>query len=128
MVKSDPIEHYCNLIEEAINEGGSKIKEPHAGITNDMSGRWTIKAFDTDVKGKKETPTLKELIFHNNMGAMEVFKFFDKASDTEKAQFDDLVNSGNHKAAWNLIEKVLGVKFQGEGPWKEGYNQQPTST
>ena len=60
MVNYDPIDHYCFLIQEAINEGGSTIKEPHAGITSDMSGRWTIKAFDTDKKNKKETPQMEE--------------------------------------------------------------------
>lgn len=117
MVNYDPIDHYCFLIQEAINEGGSKIKEPHAGITSDMSGRWTIKAFDTDKQNKKETPSLKELIYSNNMGAMEVFKFFEKATDDEKAQLDTYINSGNQVAAWKLIEKVLGIKFQGSGPW-----------
>lgn len=46
--------------DERLREGGSKIKEPRAGITNDMSGRWTIKAFDTSRHGKKETPKMKE--------------------------------------------------------------------
>lgn len=60
MVNYDPIDHYCALIQNAINEGGSKITEPHAGITSDMSGRWTIKAFDTSKHGKKETPEIEE--------------------------------------------------------------------
>jgi hypothetical protein len=114
MVNYDPIDHYCFLIQEAINEGGSKIKEPHAGITSDMSGRWTIKAFDTDTHNKKETPKMKEAIYANNAGIMEVFKFFEKATDAEKQQFDNLVNAGNQNAALKLVEKVLGVKFQGD--------------
>lgn len=44
----------------SIAEGGSTIKEPRAGITSDMSGRWTINAFDTDTHNKKETPGMKE--------------------------------------------------------------------
>lgn len=60
---------------------------------------------------------LKEFIFHNNAGVMEVFKFFEKATNEEKTQFDQLINSGQEQAAWNLIEKVLSVKFQGDGPW-----------
>jgi hypothetical protein len=114
MVNYDPIDHYCVLIQEAINEGGSKIKEPHAGITSDMSGRWTINAFDTDKHNKKETPKMKEAIYANNAGIMEVFKFFEKATDAEKQQFDDLVSTGNQNAALKLVEKVLGVKFQGD--------------
>jgi len=117
MKNFDPIDRYCSEIQR-LSEGGSKIVGPHShGITDDMSGRWTIKAFDTDKYNKKETPTLKELIYQNNMGAMEVFKFFEKATDDEKAQLDTYINSGNQVAAWKLIEKVLGIKFQGSGPW-----------
>ena len=90
-----------------------------------MPGRWTISAFDTKHANKKETPPikeseqigLKELIFQNNAGVMEVFEFFSKASDAEKDRFDALVNSGHEQEAWALIEKVLKVKFQGDGPW-----------
>jgi hypothetical protein len=62
-------------------------------------------------------PIIKEAIYDNNAGIMEVFEFFKKASDEEKEAFDNLLNSGQEKAAWNLIEKVLGVKFKGSGPW-----------
>ena len=60
MVNSDPVNHYCSLIDKSINEGGSKITDMRAGITSDMSGRWTISSFDTKHKNKKETPPIKE--------------------------------------------------------------------
>ena len=63
---------------------------------------------------------LKELIFHNNSGAMEVFKFFEEANNEQKTEFDRLINSGQEQSAWALIEKVLSVKFQGDGPWVPG--------
>jgi hypothetical protein len=118
MVNYDPIDHYCFLIQESINEGGSSIKEPHAGITSDMSGRWTIKAFDTDKKNAKETPQMKEAVYANNAGVMEVFQFFKVASDAQKDEFDRLLNSGNEKGAWSLVQNVIGVKLHGDGPWK----------
>jgi hypothetical protein len=65
----------------------------------------------------KLPPRIKEAIYDNNAGIMEVFEFFKKASDEDKEKFDTLLNSGQEKAAWNLIEKVLGVKFKGSGPW-----------
>lgn len=45
-----------------IREGGSKLKpgEEHAGLTTDMTGRWTIGAFDTKKANKDETPAIKE--------------------------------------------------------------------
>jgi hypothetical protein len=48
---------------------------------------------------------------------MEIFKFFDVASDEQKNQFDSLIGAGQEQQAWALIEKVLSVKFQGDGPW-----------
>jgi hypothetical protein len=177
----DPVNHYCSSIQRLI-EGGAKLTTPrgHEGLTTDMVGRWTINAFDTKHKNKKETPQMKEdvssytpiitqdegskfinicawcdsdkklsskmeakgwnvshgmckkhyedemgklpprikeAIYDNNAGIMEVFEFFKKASDEDKEKFDTLLNSGQEKAAWNLIEKVLGVKLKGSGPW-----------
>ena len=116
MVNPDPIDHYCSLVLETINEGGSKISDYSAGLTSDMGKkkRWTIKAFDTSKANKQETPRMKEAVYANNAGIMEVFKFFNVATDEQKKQFDDLVNSGNQNAALKLVEKVLGIKFQGD--------------
>jgi hypothetical protein len=70
--------------------------------------------------GIEESMNLKELIFHNNAGVMEVFRFFEEATNEQKTEFDSLINAGNQQAAWSLIEKVLSVKFQGDGPWVPG--------
>jgi len=115
MVNLDPIDHYCSFIQK-ITEGGAKLTTPrgHEGLTTDMKGRWTIGTFDTSKKNKKETPPMKEAVYANNAGKMEVFKFFEVASDDQKTQFDNLVSSGNHKLALQLVEKVLGIKFQGD--------------
>ena len=124
MNKFDAIDHYCSAIDKTIKEGGAKLTTPrgHEGLTTDMKGRWTIGAFDTSKKNKKETPAMKEAIYDNNAGIMEVFEFFKKASDDEKEAFDTLLNTGREKAAWNLIEKVLGIKFKGSGPWVQKMN------
>lgn len=57
---------------------------------------------------------VKEVVYQNNAGIMEVFKFFNVATDEQKKQFDDLVNSGNQNAALKLVEKIIGIKFQGD--------------
>jgi len=99
-----------------LNEGGAKLTTPrgHEGLTTDMKGRWTIGAFDTKHANKKETPAMKEALYAGNAGIMEMFKFFEVATDDQKKQFDDLVNVGNQSAALKLVEKVLGIKFQGD--------------
>jgi hypothetical protein len=62
MKKADSTNHYCSAISKLITEGGAKLKpsEEHAGITSDMTGRWTINAFDTSKANKDETPVIKE--------------------------------------------------------------------
>jgi len=83
MKSVDAINHFCSAIQ-LLNEGGSKITEPNAGITSDMNGRWTIAAFDTSKKNKKETPAMKEALYSNNAGIMEVFKFFNMPQTNRK--------------------------------------------
>lgn len=97
-------------------EGGAKLSKQGmvTGHTSDMKGTWTIGAFDTKKSNKKETPAMKEVVYKNNAGIMEMFKFFNIATEEQKKQFDDLVNSGNQNAALKLVEKVLGIKFQGD--------------
>jgi hypothetical protein len=115
MKSFDPINHYCSSIQKLM-EGGAKLssRRGHDGLTTDMTGRWTIGAFDHEHANKKETPEMKEAVYSNNAGIMEVFKFFNIATDEQKQQFDDLVGKGNQNAALKLVEKVLGIKFQGD--------------
>jgi hypothetical protein len=141
MMPANIYEGGAQLKKKVNNYGGVKVNDAQAGITTDMKAdrRWTISSFDTNKANKKETPTLKELcglvekgnvpltelIFQTdsgqaNAGVMEVFEFFEKATNDEKTQFDNLVNSGQEQAAWNLLQKVLNVRLKGEGPWNPG--------
>ena len=62
MNKFDAIDYFCSAIDKVIKEGGAKLTTPrgHEGLTTDMKGRWTIGAFDTSKKNKKETPSMKD--------------------------------------------------------------------
>lgn len=97
-------------------EGGAALtgRGKVTGHTSDMKGNWVIGAFDHEHANKKETPPMKEAVFANNAGIMEVFKFFNVATDEQKRQFDDLINAGNQDGALKLVEKVLGIRFQGD--------------
>lgn len=119
MKSVDIVNHYCSSIQKVM-EGGAKLTTPrgHEGLTTDMKGRWTIGAFDTSKKNKKETPALTELIYDNNAGVMEINKFFNVATPEQEDKLLNLMNNNKTKAAWNFIEDVLGIKFQGDGPWK----------
>jgi len=55
-----------------------------------------------------------EASYPGNIGAMEVAKFFQKATDEEKKAFKELLNKKKLGLAWLLIQKVTGVKLQGK--------------
>lgn len=113
MTKYDPVEKYCSQIQILL-EGGSKITEPRAGITSDMKGRWTIGAFQHDKQGEKETPSLKEMIWDNMAGTMQMVQFYNKASEDQISELNKLLDLGKLKDALVLMQKVLGVKFKGD--------------
>lgn len=46
-----------------------------------MSGRWTIKAFDTSVSNKKETPTMEEVINSDESDELSMRKFYMKCKN-----------------------------------------------
>jgi hypothetical protein len=105
---------------ERLREGGSKIKEPNAGITNDMSGRWTIKAFDTSRHGKKETPPMKEVTGPNETATHEIGIFYTKAKDPQIEEYEaHMRNFEKYRdkkfqdLALNVVERFLGIKFKG---------------
>jgi hypothetical protein len=55
-----------------------------------------------------------EASYEGNIGAMETFKFYQMAKEKEKALLKLLIKKGNYKLAWYLIQKVTGVKLQGD--------------
>lgn len=113
---------YKQFYKDFLVEGGSKIIEPNAGITDDMHGkRWTIDAYDNE-STKGATPEIDEIkvldiiqeIAHSrNVGFAEVFEFFRKATDEEKKRFDELTNQNKIREAWELVQQVVGVKLRG---------------
>ena len=54
---------------------------------------------------------LKEAAYAGNIGIMELIKFKQKASDSQKKQFDAHVKNKKHKEAWELVQHVTGVKL-----------------
>lgn len=121
MVTHDPVDHYCSSIQRLL-EGGAKLTTPrgHEGLTTDMTGRWTIGAFDTKHKNKKETPEMTEVVGPNEMGAHEIGKFYMKADDSlinkfeeYMKKFDALNDKKFQDLALNVVERFLGIKFKG---------------
>lgn len=57
------------------------------------------------------TEELFEASYAGNIGIMELIKFKQKASDSQKKQFDQHVKNKKHKEAWKLVQDVTNVKL-----------------
>jgi putative chitinase len=55
-----------------------------------------------------------EAAYQGNIGAMETAKFFQIATPQDKKLLKTLIEKGNYKLAWTLIQKVTGVKLKGK--------------
>ena len=61
----------------------------------------------------KETE-INEASYKGNIGIMEITKFFQLASDSDKSLFKEYVKQNLTKKAWDLVQRVTGVKLQGK--------------
>ena len=65
-----------------------------------------------------------EAAYVGNIGAMEMFKFFEKANAQQKDKLKEFIRKKENKAAWQLVQDVTGVKLHksvheeyGAGEW-----------
>ena len=54
---------------------------------------------------------LREASYPGNIGAMEVMKFYQQASDVERSQLDAFLNQKNYEEAWELIQQVTNTRL-----------------
>lgn len=52
-----------------------------------------------------------EAAYVGNIGAMEMFKFHQKANDEQKKKLKDLIQKKDTKGAWKHIQAVTNVKL-----------------
>lgn len=57
---------------------------------------------------------MNEATYKGNIGIMEITKFFQLASDSDKSLFKEYVKQKLTKKAWELVQRATGVKLQGE--------------
>lgn len=57
---------------------------------------------------------LGEASYEGNIGAMEVFKFFQMANEQQKKLFRSLLAKGKKGLAWKLVQDTVGVKLVGK--------------
>lgn len=53
-----------------------------------------------------------EVAYPGNIGAMEVFQFYQKASSKQKTELNQLLTREEYKKAWELIQTVTGVNLR----------------
>jgi hypothetical protein len=53
-----------------------------------------------------------EAAYKGNIGFEEMIKFYQVASEREIQELEDLVDDNKAKQAWDLVEKVTGMKLK----------------
>lgn len=57
---------------------------------------------------------MDEVAYQGNLGIHEMMLFYDKASESEKKKFQDLMERGRGDLAMKMVEKVVGYKLHKE--------------
>ena len=55
---------------------------------------------------------LREAAYKGNIGMMEFFRFQNEATTEEKALMRKYLELGEQEKAWQLLQKVLGIKLK----------------
>ena len=98
---------------EFITERRRKKKPRAAAYGPGPYGGYGYAAGYSGVGSAGDGGAVGEASYAGNIGAMEMAKFFQKATDQQKKILKDLIASGKRGLAWKLIQDVTGVKLQG---------------
>lgn len=55
--------------------------------------------------------SFNEAVYVGNIGVMELMKFYKIATSDQKKKLESSIKNKNSKAAWELVQKVTGVKL-----------------
>ena len=80
--------------------------------------KWSSRSRFSNLEDSETT----EASYPGNIGAMEVFKFMQSASQDQIKLLKKLIDEQEYKLAWTLIQKVTGVKLQGDEFNSEDYH------
>lgn len=61
---------------------------------------------------KLEEIVLLEAEYKGNIGMMEMFKFYQKATPEEKARMKKLLDAKNFEEAWKFLQQVTGMALE----------------
>ena len=57
---------------------------------------------------------IDEAVYRGNVGAMEMFQFYQKATPTQKRHMKALLDNNKNKEVWEYMQDVVGVELHGE--------------
>lgn len=60
----------------------------------------------------QELKKLDEASYPGNIGMMEMFKFYQKATQDQKSKMKKLLDGKHFDEAWEFLQQVTGVKLQ----------------
>lgn len=75
---------------------------------------------------KLHDKSLPEASYEGNMGFEEMFKFYQQATEKQVELLEKLIDEDKIKEAWQLVQKVVGVKLKGKEFNEQNESNQPT--
>jgi hypothetical protein len=61
---------------------------------------------------KLEEIVMIEAAYKGNIGMMEMFKFYQKATSAEKTKMKQLLDAKKFDEAWEFLQQVTGVELE----------------
>ena len=108
-------------------ESGETLSTQERNATNDLLQTLLDMVLNSDqlfrlTKTQLQKEDLDEAVYPGNIGAMEMFKFFQQATPGQKDNLKKLIADGKKKDAWRLVQQVTGVKLMGK-EFNEEYDE-----
>ena len=104
--------------EENLDQGNVSIRKGASiGLLSQISPKVSDDTTVTDIlmNSFKELfeieKDVNEAAYTGNIGMMEMFKFYEKASESEKKTMKELITAKKMKEAWDFLQKVTGVSL-----------------
>jgi len=100
-------------------ETGETLSTQERNATNDLLQTLLDMVLNSDqlfrlTKTQLQKEDLDEAVYPGNIGAMEMFKFFQQATPGQKDNLKKLIADGKKKDAWRLVQQVTGIKLMGK--------------
>lgn len=109
-------------------ESGDTLSQQERTATNDLLTTLLDMVLNSDqlfrlTRSSLQKEEVNEAAYEGNIGAMEMMKFFQKATPGQKAELKKLIADKKKKEAWQMVQQVTGVKLVGK-EFREEYEDE----